>query len=107
MSALENFFSPLSSAVNATVLPGAGTVSQILSVLNITDPRYQVTVFLSLSTALTVISIASPTRLVVLAIISSATVSLVAAERENGENILEKIATSAIEEMSFDIANNR
>ena len=82
--------------MNATVLPGAGTVSQILSVLNMTDPRYPVTVFLSLSTALTVISIASPTRPVVLAVISRATVSQVAAERESGANILEKIARSAI-----------
>ena len=62
---LENFFSPLSSAENVTVLPGAGIVSPILSVLNITDPRYPITVALSLSTARSVISIASHTRAVV------------------------------------------
>jgi hypothetical protein len=49
-------------------------------------------------------SIASPTRLVVFAVISSATVSPAAANRGNGANMLEKIAMSAIEEMIFDIA---
>lgn len=61
---LLNFFSPLSSAVNAIDFHGIGTVSQKLSGTNIIDHRYQVTTFLSLSTALIVTSIASFIRAV-------------------------------------------
>jgi hypothetical protein len=55
-----NFFSPLSLGVNEIVFQGAGIVSQILSVLNITEPEYVVTVALFISIARTDISIASP-----------------------------------------------
>jgi hypothetical protein len=83
---LENFFSPLSSAENVTVFPGAGIVSPILSVLNITDQRYPRTVALSLSTARRVISIASQTRAVVGAVISIFVAEV--APNTTGEKIL-------------------
>lgn len=57
----------------------------MLSVLNMTDPRYAETVFLSLSTARTDISIASPARPVVGVVISSCTtLDVVAAESHAG-----------------------
>lgn len=75
-----NLISPLFSAVNGIAFPGLGILSPKLSESNMIDPRYPVTVFLSLSMALTVISIASFTFAVVGAIISNpATVHPVAA----------------------------
>lgn len=68
---LLNFFSPLSSALKAIDLPGIGTVSQKFSGTKITDQRYPVTTFLSLSIARTVTSIASLTQAVAGAIISN------------------------------------
>ncbi len=89
---MENFFSPLSSAENVTVLPGAGIVSPILSVLNITDPRYPITVALSLSTARSVISIASHTRAVVGAVISIFVAEVAANTKVEKILLMKKIA---------------
>lgn len=100
MIPFENFFSPLSFAVNATVLHGAGIVSPIFSVLNITDPRYAGTVLLSLSTARSVISIASPTRAVVGATISIC-VAVLLAEKAIGAILVYIKKTAVRSERNF------
>jgi len=91
---LLNFFCPASSWVNSIALLGLGIVSPNVSEIKIIDPLYEVTVFLSLSIARTVTSMASLALAVLGAIISNPT-TVSSAARDASIGISERLTKTA------------